>query len=247
MKKIKIAAVSYLNTKPFLYGLEQSGMLDEVELHLDIPAVCAQKLINGTVDMGLVPVAVIPQVPHAEIVSDFCIGANGNVRTVAIFSEVPIEKTATLYLDYQSRTSVRLAQYLLKNYWKIQPELLAGQQGFEQKIGGTTAGVVIGDRAIELENQFEYVYDLSHYWALQTGLPFVFAAWVSRLPLDKNWLARFNEALRLGVDNAPTVAKAHQAEYPHFSVMEYYAQNIDFVLDTNKKKALYFFLEVIQQ
>ena len=79
---LKISAVSYLNTKPFLYGLFQSGMEDSIDLSLDIPSECARKLVAGEVDLGLIPVAVIPQLKTPHIISDYCIGTEGAVKTV---------------------------------------------------------------------------------------------------------------------------------------------------------------------
>ena len=105
MKKIKITAVSYLNTKPLLYGLLKSNLAQSVDLQLNIPSVCAQKLLNGEADLGLVPVAILPELQQPQIISDYCIGTVGAVKTVAIYSHVPIEKVESLYLDYHSRTS----------------------------------------------------------------------------------------------------------------------------------------------
>ena len=117
--KINISAVSYLNTKPFLYGLFQTGIDKEINLSLDIPSLCAQKLENGEVDLGLIPVAAIPNLAEAHIISDFCIGTLGPVKTVCIYAQVPIENLTHLYLDYQSRTSVALVQYLIKKLLEV--------------------------------------------------------------------------------------------------------------------------------
>lgn len=104
--KIKVGAVSYLNTKPLIYGFEKGMMKDEVELVIDYPGKIAQALLDDTIDVGLVPVAIIPRMKECHIVSDYCIGANGPVASVCLFSEVPLEKITTVLLDYQSRTSV---------------------------------------------------------------------------------------------------------------------------------------------
>ena len=120
---VRISAVSYLNTIPFIYGLKQSKLMKKIELYLDFPAVCADKLINGQVDLALVPVVVIPTLKDAHIVSDYCIGANGAVDTVCLYSDVPISEVESISLDYQSKTSVALLKILLKidiiNIWLI--------------------------------------------------------------------------------------------------------------------------------
>ena len=109
--KIKIGAVSYLNTKPLLYGIERSDLVNDIELIVDYPSILAKKLQENSIDIALLPVAAIPFIANAQIVSDYGIASDGNVVSVALFSQVPIEEIKTVYLDYQSRTSVRLAQF----------------------------------------------------------------------------------------------------------------------------------------
>ncbi len=118
MNKIKISAVSYTNTKPFIYGLQHTGILKKIELSLDNPTDCAQKLIDDVVDIGLIPVAAALNLGYWEIVSGYCIGAVGAVNSVFIFSNCDIKDVKTLQLDPQSRSSNNLAKVLLKNYWK---------------------------------------------------------------------------------------------------------------------------------
>jgi chorismate dehydratase len=241
-----ISAVSYLNTKPFLYGLLHHPIKEEINLVLDIPSICASKLASGEADLGLVPVAVIPHLSNPHIISDYCIGAVGAVRTVCIYSDVPLEAVTHIYLDYQSRTSVALAQILLRDYWKKQVEFLPAPQGFERNISGTTAGVIIGDRAIEAELRHKYSYDLSAAWLEHTGLPFVFAAWVANRPLDPNFIARFNIALKMGLDHIPELIFLLPTEFPHFSLRDYYTKYIQYDLDEAKRKGLALFLEQIK-
>lgn len=241
-EKIKISAVSYLNSKPFMYGLFMHDIDQVVDLSLDIPSVCARKLIDGEVDLGLVPVAVIPEIANAKIISDFCIGTEGAVKTVCIYAQKPIEELTTLYLDYHSRTSVALAQLLLKEYWQISPNLVPATAGYIQKIQDKVGGVIIGDRTIGLSNQFAYTYDLGEIWQKLTGLPFVFAAWVSNKPLPDSFIQPFNKALTVGVNRLAQVAKLFQSSYPQFDVLEYYSKYISYTLDKAKYKALHRFL-----
>ncbi|RYG20012.1 MAG: hypothetical protein EOO07_05710 [Chitinophagaceae bacterium] len=119
MNKIKISAVAYTNTKPFIYGIERANILSQIELSLDVPSDCAQKLIENKVDIGLVPVAVVPSIPNASIISDYCIGSVGAVNSVFIFSNVPVAHIKSVKLDPQSRTSNQLAQVLLKFHFKV--------------------------------------------------------------------------------------------------------------------------------
>ena len=77
---LKISAVSYLNTYPFVYGLQQSGLLDKFKLELDVPSVCASKLKNNQADIALVPVGALPDFDQYELTSCYCIGAVNQVK-----------------------------------------------------------------------------------------------------------------------------------------------------------------------
>jgi chorismate dehydratase len=243
---MKVTAVSYLNTKPFLYGIFKSGLEEEIELSLDIPSECARKLVTGEADMGLVPVAVIPELPESQVISDYCIGSAGAVKTVCIFGDCPIEEMTHLYLDYHSRTSVELVKILLENYWKRQPRLLPATPGFESKIEGTAGGLVIGDRAIAQGAKHPYIYDLGEAWQEHTGLPFVFAAWVSRRPPADDFLARFNAALRLGIEHIPQLMYLLPAPQPGFDLQRYFTENISYELDEKKRQGLDLFLSSLK-
>ncbi|NQX96939.1 MAG: hypothetical protein HRT73_03545 [Flavobacteriales bacterium] len=99
VKKIKVSAVSYLNTLPFIYGINNSEVMEGIDLSLDIPSDCAKKLLSGEVDLGLVPIAILPQLKEYHIISDYCIGAEGKVDSVALYSDVPLNEIEYIYLD----------------------------------------------------------------------------------------------------------------------------------------------------
>ena len=242
----KISVVSYLNTKPFIHGLHHPAIYDNIKLSQETPAQCAQKLLSGDIDIGLVPIAVIPQLKNPRIVSPFCIGANGAVKTVCLFSDVALEDISTVYLDYQSRTSVLLVQVLMKEFWKKEVSFLPAIEGFEDNIKNDTAAVIIGDRAIAVLGKYKYEYDLSQAWQQHTGLPFVFAAWVSNKEIPQDFLDVLNAALQIGLSNrSQLLVKYTSYNSKHFSVKEYWNENIQYVLDTPKKQALELFLKKI--
>jgi chorismate dehydratase len=243
-QKIRVGAVSYLNTKPLIYGIEQGRMQEEVELTIDYPAKIASHLVNGRIDIGLVPVAVIPSLKEHHIVSDYCIACDGEVASVCLFSDVPLAEIKTILLDYQSRTSVALLKILLKEHWNISPELIAGTANYEQDITGTTAGLVIGDRALAQRSKAKYIYDLGTAWKEMTGLPFVFAAWVSNKPMPDSFIARFNEANAYGFLHLDEVISEN--DVADFDIKKYYTQFIKFKLDTRMEEAKALFLRKIK-
>ncbi|MBN8684762.1 MAG: menaquinone biosynthesis protein [Chitinophagales bacterium] len=244
MQRIRITAVSYLNTKPFIYGLFRSELSEWIDLSLDIPSVCAQKLLRGEADLALTPVAIVPELPKAFLVSDYCIGSTGAVKTVCLYAHQPLENIKRIYLDFHSRSSVALTQVLCREYWHIKPEFIPAQEGYIEYLKGDTAGLVIGDRTIGLEARFPYVYDLGAAWTDWTGLPFVFAAWFSTRPLPQPFVEKFNQALASGLDHLPELTKILPA-YPNFDLDAYYRDNISYALDEAKWLGLQRFLGIL--
>jgi len=244
-RKIRVGAVSYLNTKPLLYGIERASVRKDIQLIIDYPASIATMLLRNEIDMGLVPVAIIPQMKEYHINGDYCIGSNGDVASVCLFSETPIDKVEKVVLDYQSRTSVQLARVLLKEYWKVSPELIDGGKDFRDHIKGTTAGVVIGDRALEQRQISPHIYDLAGAWKAFTGLPFVFAAWISNKPIDPGFIAAFDEANRQGIASIDAVVAENP--YPIFSLHDYFTRHLNYNLDQPKRKGLERFLQYLKQ
>jgi chorismate dehydratase len=242
-KKIRIGAVSYLNTKPLIYGFENGMMKEEVDLLIDYPSKIAAMLLNDEIDVGLVPVAVIPEMKEYHIIADYCIGSDGEVASVCLFSEVPIYDIKTILLDYQSRTSVALLKVLIEEYWKINVVFRNTSNGYQSEISGTTAGLIIGDRALMQRKKTRFIFDLGEEWKNFTGLPFVFAAWISNKKLDEHFIKEFNEANEFGLKNLENVVNDNPFEV--FDLHTYYKECISFDLDENKKNGLQLFLKKI--
>jgi chorismate dehydratase len=246
VKKIRISAVSYTNTKPFIYGLQHSGILDKIELSLDTPSDCAQKLIDDRADIGLIPVAAVLNIPGWEIVSDYCIGAVGAVNSVFIFSNTPLQEVEFLQMDPQSRSSNNLAKVLLKNYWKLNPELIVNSPDYGDLKDSQTAFVQIGDRTFGKKDKYAFVYDLAEEWQKFTGLPFMFAGWIANKAIPEDFIAEFNKALKLGLDSRNELFKELPA-YPDFDIEDYLLNKIDFNITPEKLEAMNMFLEYIRK
>jgi chorismate dehydratase len=250
MDKIRISAVKYANTYPFIYGLIESGFEKRVILETDHPADCAAKLISGRVDIGLIPVAALPMLNKYYIISDYCIGANSNVRTVLLLSNSPFDKIRKIYLDYRSQSSVNLTKVLAKNSWKREFIWVNTSEGFDFKnIGPDEAVVLIGDQCFEFENNFRYKIDLAREWKEYSGLPFVFACWTSNKHIDKIFINEFNEALKLGVNNIDEVVKmfGKTGAITGKTLKTYLIENIDFSFNEEKKAGLKLFLELLRK
>lgn len=244
--KIRVGIVSYLNTKPLIYGLEKEPINEMIELIGAYPAKLAQMLADDEIDIGLIPVAAIPQLTSYHIVGNYCIGTEGEIASVGLFSEVPMNEIKTVYLDYQSRTSVALLKWLMKESWGIDPEIIqAEDESYREKIKGTTAGLVIGDRALEQRKISTFIYDLGSEWRSITGLPFVFAAWVSTKPLPDSFIQLFDKANSLGMDHIDEIVA--DTAFELYDLKKYYAFHLSYQLDERKKQGMAKFLQLIDQ
>jgi chorismate dehydratase len=219
--------------------------MDKIDLVEDYPSRIGAMLLNDEIDVGLVPVVIIPRLKESHIITDYCIGTDGEVASVAIFSEVPIEQVNRVLLDYQSQTSVNLATLLLKEYWQKEVIFEIATEDFRTQISGTTAGVVIGDRALEQRKISAYTYDLGSAWKEHTRLPFVFAAWVANKLLGEDFEDAFNRANSYGVSHIDAVVAENP--YKAYDLKKYYTQNISYGLDEEKRKGLAVFLEKLSK
>nr|WP_294898450.1 menaquinone biosynthesis protein [uncultured Pedobacter sp.] len=243
---VKISAVSYTNTIPFIYGLQYHSIKKNIELSLDIPALCADKLVENKVDIGLIPVAAILDLPEWHIVSDYCIGANGAVNSVFIFSNCPVKDIKYLQLDPQSKSSNNLALVLLKNYWKVEPELVYKAKEYGRSTHPKTAFVQIGDRTFGKVDKHFYVYDLAAEWKNFTGLEFVFAAWVSNKKLDEVFITQLNEALKFGLNSRLKIFENMEMR-SDFDLVDYLMHKIDYSLTDSKMEAMALFHKLIKE
>jgi chorismate dehydratase len=249
-EKIRISAVNFANTYPFIYGLTESGFDRKVILTTDHPAECASKLINGVVDIGLIPVAALPMLKEYHIITDYCLGAYGKVRTVMLLSNCPFDELRKINLDYHSRSSVNLAKILAKNYWKREFTWNNTSEGFDfLNIPCEEAVVLIGDRCFEYEHRYKYSLDLAEEWFNFTGLPFAFACWTANRKISDEFLAEFNQALGTGVSNIPAVVKkfGNTGTIRGEDLLNYLTKNMNFDLNEEKRIAIGVFLDYLKK
>jgi chorismate dehydratase len=250
MEKIRISAVKYANTYPFIWGMKESGFDKTVILETDHPAQCAAKLINRQVDLGLVPVAALPQVKDYRITGDYCIGADGKVRTVMLLGNSPFSDIKTINLDYRSRSSVNLIRVLAKHMWNREFKWVDTSEKFDFRyIGAEEAIVLIGDQCFEMAAYYDFGLDLAEEWKKYTGLPFVFACWAANRALEPDFVAAFNSALRLGVENLNAVAEyfGQTGGIGKKELEDYLKNNIQYQLDERKMQGMNMFLELLSR
>lgn len=232
--------VNYLNSKPFLYGLEHGGIKQDLDIVTATPSACARMFQSHEVDVALLPVGILAELHHYHLISDFCIGCDGDVRTVCIFSNQEWKHIKTLYLDPDSKTSVLLAKILLEEYLGIQ---LDYQTLNADALNSQTdeAVLLIGDKVFLHEKKYRYRYDLGSLWKQYTGLPFVFAVWVAQNHVDDATIQKINHSLSFGIDNLQKVISMESSET--LDLYYYFKHNIQYQLDEKKRTSMNLFLE----
>jgi chorismate dehydratase len=168
------------------------------------------------------------------------------VASVCLFSEKPISEIRRVYLDYQSKTSVALIQLLFKQHWNQEVEWLSAKdESYIDQIKLDTAGLIIGDRALQFRDRFAYRYDLATAWKEMAGLPFVFAVWVSLQNIDDHWIENFNNVNAMGLKNFDEIIKTQQ--YSYFDLNQYFKNHIHYKMSDLRMKGMAHFLHLLKE
>ncbi len=242
---MKISTISYLNSLPFIYGLQNSPIFSKIQLQLEVPRQSVQRLLSHEVDIALIPVAAIQLNPELKIISDFCIGATQKVDTVLLMSQCPIEEIKEIYLDWESMTSVRLIKVLMKHFWKQNPEFknIRDYKDYQETLPESV--VLIGDKTFNTRKQYKYIYDLAETWQHFTQLPFVFACWATNQDLPQPFVQEFNEALRYGITHVDCIVQNYDEKLiSKQELANYYHQAISYTFDADKQKGMQLFFEL---
>lgn len=240
MSKLSVAAVKYLNTLPMLHGLQKSPYSNLFDLHLEDPAECARMLIDGEVDIALCPVGALIDLDEYHIVSRYGIACHGHVRTVSIYSDLPLEELKAVKLYHESRSSNILAQVLDKEYWKLDLQFIgADQDGPDVPMGH----LVIGDACFEHETKFQHITDLGDAWLKLTGLPFLFACWVSIKQVDVKIEHILDQSFKAGISELGSlVLPRNQA---HVNLHDYLRDNIRYDIDKETLQGMTKFIKYV--
>ena len=239
----KIVAVNYSNTFPFVYGIEKSGLISDYNLQLLHPVGCAESFISGQSDIALLPVGALSLLPEHKIITDMCIGAVKQVKSVLLVSHKPLHKIKRIGLDTESATSVKLCKILASHFWNITPEFQSVKVKDHKDFANIDAFVVIGDKAFAMAPHFKYGYDLAEEWFKFTGMSFVFAVWVSHPKVSEAIVHKLSLALKYGVAHIPEVVKHFSSQFSgNFDLEDYLTNCIDYRFDKLKKVSLEKFL-----
>ncbi len=237
----KIVMVNYLNSKPFEYGLKNYKKNAGFDIIATTPAECAALYGDKTSDVALVPVGALHEFSDYKIITDFCIGCDGEVRTVCIFSNKKLENCTRLLLDNHSRTSVLLSKLITEEFLELNLSYYP-LNVTDYVMQGGDAILMIGDKVFEYEKKFRYKYDLGSLWKDWTGLPFVFAVWIAREnKINDITIEKLNESFHYGIAHLPQIIKKESND--NLDLYYYLSNNIQYMLDEKKRLALNLFLK----
>lgn len=234
--KYSVALVEYLNTWPFSTGVKLNGLEDEFDFHHVTPAECARLFKEGIADISLCPIGALSDMPAHEVRGNFCIGADGPVETVVLLSQVPIDQIHSVRLDSHSRTSNKLIQILADKLWQKNWDFY-----FDSGDALPETCLMIGDKVFKHKAHYHYHFDLASAWKELTGLPMVFAVWITRPGIPEGVMEVLDKACSTGLailQNGKSTLSDWQKSY--------LLEKISYPLDYQKQVAMKRYLELAQ-
>jgi chorismate dehydratase len=186
MKRLRISAISYLNTAPLMWDFENADAGSAFDISYTVPSQCAAELAAGTADIGIIPAAAYASIPGLSILPGVAIASRRQVRSILLVSNVPLDRIRSVALDTSSLTSVALTKVLFSKWWGQGRSFTPMPPDIEKMMAEHDAGLVIGDPALRVDRSRYLTYDLAEEWIRLTGKPFVFAVWAVRQAALKN-------------------------------------------------------------
>ncbi len=257
MRRLKISAISFLNTAPLMWDFENPtpdtrNSLDKFEFSYTVPSKCAQALLEGIADIGIIPSITYATIPGLAILPDVVIASKNKVRSILLVHKKPIEQVRTVALDTSSRTSVCLTKILLTKFFSgPEREYVAMDPDPDQMLASCDAGLLIGDPALRVNRTQCQALDLAEEWHRLTGKPFVFAFWAIRMAAVSEWPEKYDiaDVFNLSRDhglqprNLASIARswAPKLGLTEADVNAYLTENIHYYLDSANTEGLELF------
>lgn len=252
MRRLRISAISYLNTAPLMWDFEHadpkpanSGLdaARDFDISYTLPSACARALADGTADIGIIPAAAYTEIPALQILPEVAIASRREVRSILLVSKVPVEQIRTIALDTSSLTSVALTKILLEKWLGGARTYTPMAPDVDAMLAAHDAGLLIGDPALKIDRTRYHTLDLAEEWIRHTGKPFVFAFWAARTdalveaPPSLDLPAVFQRSRDHGLEpsNLQQIARewAPRLDLSEASIKNYLTQNIHYQLDAD--------------
>ncbi|HJW73309.1 MAG TPA: menaquinone biosynthesis protein [Geothrix sp.] len=246
----RLSIIDYLNAAPLNHGFKHGLGWEHFHLKFHTPSASSDRLRRGEVDAGIVSSIEYLRIPGLRIVPGLCIASPKRVRSVVILSKVPPEQITSLALDTSSRTSVVLAQILLRERYGVNPTVDDMGPELISMLAEHDAALMIGDAAMRAPRQGLFVLDLAEEWHAWTGLPFVFALWLVRqeapeLPVPGGVAPFFHKSLEIGLSQLPAIVEEARRTigWTKIELHEYLTENISYTLGEAERSSLALFFE----
>jgi chorismate dehydratase len=251
MRRLRISAISYLNTAPLMWDFDHGDVGGHFDISYTLPSACARALAEGRADIGIIPAAAYTQIPGLQVLPDVAIGSRRAVRSILLVSRMPIEKVRTVALDTSSMTSVALTKILFEKWLGGGRTFTAMAPDIDQMLSVCDAGLVIGDPALQIDRTRYNTLDLAEEWIRYTGKPFVFAFWavrgdaLSEADPALDLAAIFSQSRDHGLE-AASLAQIAEEWAPRLGISQsdvqtYLTENIQYRLDAGCLEGLQLF------
>jgi chorismate dehydratase len=180
MGRLRISAISYLNTAPLMWDFEHGNTGSDFQISYTVPSQCAADLQTAEADIGIIPAAAYAMVQDLLVLPGVAIASKAPVRSILLLSKVPVELVKSVALDSSSLTSAALTKVLFSKWWGGARQYSSRSPDIRQMLEHHDAGLLIGDPALRADRSGYFAYDLAEEWIRFTGKPFVFAFWAVR-------------------------------------------------------------------
>jgi chorismate dehydratase len=241
MRRLRISAISYLNTAPLMCDFEHGDAVRDFDVSYTIPSACARALEAGTADIGIIPAAAYAVIPGLRILPDVAIASRRAVRSILLVSKVPVEEIRSVALDTSSMTSGALTKIIFEKWLGGGRTFAPMEPEIDKMLAEHDAGLLIGDPALRIDRERYFTLDLAEEWIRHTGKPFVFAFWAVRgdalreVSPDQDLAGVFQQSRDhgLGRENLRTIARAWapRVGLSEDEVLRYLTENIHYYLD----------------
>ncbi len=181
MKRLRISAISYLNTAPLMWDFEHGDAGASFDISYTVPSQCAADLAAGAADIGIIPAAAYANIPGLAILPGVAIASRRPVRSILLVSKGPLDQIRSVALDTSSLTSVTLTKVLFAKWWGQGRSFTPMAPDIKRMMAEHDAALLIGDPALQVDRSRYLTFDLAEEWIRLTGKPFVFAFWAVRL------------------------------------------------------------------
>lgn len=241
---LRVGAVSFFNAYPLISGLPDNC---QVKLDWKVPSALADALEDKKLDVALIPsIDYQLTTDNWTILPCGCIGSQGSVLTVRVFSRIPLEQVEHVACDTDSHTSVTLLQivYYLRYGRRLSISPLESSTSQHRTI------LLIGDKVLDQLGCWDYELDLGSAWADLTGLPFVYAFWAATETVDLSYaIDILNAAKREGLLHLDAIADkyGHKHGFNSNLARQYLRKNICYEFGPGQQQALLRFYELAQE